>query len=90
MKKHLILCHCGSPEHQIIARYDQDNELHPPILYLETHLVTSKNILHRVWVAIKYTFGYRSKFGDWDETCLSKTEAAELRRFLNGFLGDQT
>jgi hypothetical protein len=67
----VVICKCSSSEHQIIIRTfenDEDDEI-----YLDVHLA-SLPFLKRVKYAFKYIFGYKSKYGAWDEFILSKTE----------------
>ena len=59
--------------------YDEEDKE----LYVETHLITDRNIFKRAFYAIKYIFGYKSRFGDWDELIFSNKDAVKLRRFLN-------
>ena len=62
MEEQLIICECHNPEHQMIFEYDNDLNC----VYVEYHLSPMpffKRLLH----GIKYIFGYRSKFGDFDE-----------------------
>jgi hypothetical protein len=67
----VVICKCSSSEHQIIIRTfenDEDDEI-----YLDIHLA-SRPFLERVKYAFKYIFGYKSKYGAWDEFILDKTE----------------
>lgn len=74
-KNELFICVCQSPEHQMIAVYDEDeNEV-----MLTMHLQPLP--LHkRLWSAIKYIFNYKSRYGAWDNF-LVKPEDKE--RFIN-------
>ena len=40
----------------------------------------------RVWRGTKYILGHHSRFGHWDEICLTPGQVRELREFLDGFL----
>ena len=40
----------------------------------------------RIWRGAKYILGHRSRFGHWDEICLTPGQVKELRDFLDGFL----
>ena len=80
-----ILCNCGMCEHQALLQYHNDEEW--PEIYMRFHLGRLRNrFFGRVWGAIKYVFGHRSRYGDWDEVCISPEVAAELRDYLDAFL----
>ena len=68
-----LLCQCGSPEHQIqFMYYDSDNEI---AMYI--HLAPLP-FIERLWHGIKYIFGYRSKYGDFDEVLLRHSDYYKL------------
>lgn len=70
----ILLCECSSDEHQIILRsFDNDNEI-----YCSIHLTTQSSFFKRLWIGLKYAFGYKSKFGHWDEFILSKKHIEKL------------
>lgn len=71
-------CECGSPEHTLVFRYnEEDNEL-----YTMVFLNQYRNIFKRIWVAIKYIFGYKSKYGDWDCFVLRPEDKDRLIRLI--------
>lgn len=75
----LLLCECSSAEHQLIIRWDKDeNEV-----YVTTHLSTYKNFFMRLWQAIKYIFGYRCRYGEFDEVILRKEDADKLQKVVD-------
>ena len=82
MDDHFIRCSCGACEHQAIIAADPDDGL----LFVEFHLVTWQNILRRWWVAVRYVFGHRSRFGAWDELVIDRGQVEALRDYLDAFL----
>lgn len=73
-----IKCDCHSPEHQLTVYKDsEDNEV-----WLEIHLITYKNFFKRLWVGLKYAFGYKCRYGNFDTTLLSKESCEKLSKFL--------
>ena len=55
-------CACYSDEHTLKFSYDPEyNEL-----YTSVYLNQYCNVLRRIWVALKYVLGYRSRYGHWD------------------------
>lgn len=78
-------CRCGNLEHLLHLSYWPGDG--PDLdLYVQMNLTTWKNPLRRLWVAFKYVFGYRSRYGAWDEICLRVEDAEHLIRFLDGFV----
>ena len=61
----LFMCQCGSTEHVVIAQYWPDDD----DVYLSVHLAPL-SFWQRMKNGIKYIFGYRSKYGDFDEIIL--------------------
>lgn len=74
MQTELILCECNSLDHQMIIIQDPEEE---DFVFLEVHL-SNKNFLSRVKYAIRYIFGYKSRFGAWDEFILHKDKLKNL------------
>ena len=61
----LCLCQCSSSEHQIIFSIFDDFD--DPEVFASIHLVPEYHWWKRVWNAIKYIFGYRCKYGHFEE-----------------------
>ena len=80
---HLVLCNCGTPEHQIIARYvPEDDE---ETVCLQVHLTYWENFWRRLWAGLRYALGYKSRYGEFDEICLNRIEARDFAEYLLGF-----
>ena len=77
-KQLLLLCSCYSCEHQMIIHLDEGGDLYPPEAYVNVHLV-KRSFWYRVKYGIKYIFGFKSRYGAWDEFILDKTHAQSLR-----------
>lgn len=72
-------CTCLSPEHTLRFWYDsEENELSTEIYLDQYH-----NIFKRILIAIKYIFGYKSKYGDWDCWILKNEDCERLRKLLD-------
>lgn len=84
--KDLFVCSCSSLEHQMYFWYDEDYK----ILYTEVHLVTYDNFFKRLWYGLKYAFGYKCRFGAWDEFLFEKEEQDKLLKMLNKFKNEKT
>ena len=87
MREKMIICNCGNVEHQMLMAYDPDEpEYLAREMWVEIHLSSHKNILRRTIAAIKYIFGYRSRYGDWDCIDIGHRKATEIRDFIDGYL----
>ena len=78
MKNHFIVCTCLSPEHTLRYIYDEENDE----LYTEVFLHNHNSFFKRIGIAVKYVFGYVSKYGHFDCTIIAKEEMVKLRTFL--------
>lgn len=66
-------------EHQLIFSYfPEDNEV-----YMAVHLIPEYNIWKRIWTAIKYIFGYKSRYGHFDEFIFDKSDADRLQKIVD-------
>jgi hypothetical protein len=75
----LLLCDCSSAEHQLIVSWDNDdNEV-----YVRVHLANCYGFWHRLWHAVKYVFGYKCRYGAFDEVILRKEDADSLQKVVN-------
>lgn len=84
MEDKIIICDCSSAEHQMVLRYDDDKDL-GRMVYVEIHLVPLV-WYKRLWMGIKYIFGYKCCYGNFEEMILSPKHARQiynLYRFLN-------
>ena len=73
----LFICQCNNIEHQLIfSRLDNE-------VYVHVHLTPESNILKRIWIAIKYIFGYKCRYGHFDEFIFKKSDADKLQKVTN-------
>ena len=73
----LFICQCGDPSHQFIISADKDNT-EDACAYVSVHLNREHNIFKRMWTAIKYVFGRRSIYGDFDEVIIKPMDAEKI------------
>jgi len=72
-------CHCYAEEHAIRFSYEEEyNEL-----FLSVFLNQYRPWYHRIWVAIKYVFGYKCRYGHWDTWTLKVEDAGRLRHLAD-------
>ena len=71
-------CKCMSPEHLVRFHLDTvDGDL-----CLDFHLDTYLPWYKRAWRGLKYLFGYKSKYGDFDELLFKEDDLVKLQEIL--------
>ena len=76
----LFKCDCSSDEHQIIVEVDTVENM----LFCHIHL-QKRPFLKRIWMGLKYIFGYHCRYGHWEEF-IWKQEDAPLIKALADML----
>jgi hypothetical protein len=71
MKRTLYVCKCHSMQHSFVVSADEDD------VFIEVHL-TPLPFLQRVVNAVRYVFGGRSPYGDFEEILLSPVDSVNL------------
>ena len=74
-------CECSSSEHFFTITIDEDDP-NDKFVYVLVHL-KHKPVLHRIWTAIKYIFGYKSRFGSFEEIIIKKEDKQRLLETFN-------
>lgn len=69
----ILICDCNSSEHQLIAYKDFKEET----VYLSMFLA-NRTFLKRIIPALKYIFGYKCKFGHFEEIILTERHKDQL------------
>jgi hypothetical protein len=78
-KKEIILCECNSTDHQMVFLYSDDDGF--PMVYVHTHL-NKLPFWSRVKYGIKYIFGYKSRYGAFDEFIINPKDAKKIEDIL--------
>ena len=60
-----LLCECCSSEHQLVVHFEKNEEYKE--VTLSYSLIDNLSFFKRVWLGIKYIFGYRSRYGHFGE-----------------------
>jgi hypothetical protein len=81
-ERKLFICECGSIEHQLLFWYDKEEKT----LYTEVHLITWHKFFKRLWYGLKYAFGYKCRFGAWDEFMFNPEQIEQLNKYLKNVL----
>ena len=80
IQQETLICQCNSIEHQISFSWIEDKELEGEV-YMEIHLA-KLSFLDRLKHGIKYIFGYRCRYGDFDEVILKKEDVHKLEKVV--------
>lgn len=78
MENHYLECHCHSPEHTLVFHFDENE---PNELYAHVFL-NPDPFFKRIWNSIKYIFGYKCRYGHFDEFILNPKDAKKLINLL--------
>lgn len=81
MKQKLFVCDCNSVEHQIVITYFPDEKYGD--IYCSIHLKPESNFFKRIRNAVKYIFGHRSIYGDFDEFIFKPEDADRLQKVVD-------
>lgn len=81
MKEELLICECSNVEHQLIFRYFEDEDWKE--VYMTTHLSEYNNFWKGLKYAIKYVFGYKSRYGAFDEFIFRNDDADKLQSIVD-------
>lgn len=82
-----LVCMCYSDEHTLRFQYFPEDSGHDhPSLYTSVFLNETNTFWQRIWVAIKYIFGYKCKYGDWDCFEFTRNAAQDLLVMLEDYL----
>lgn len=84
LKRTLFVCRCYSIEHSFIVSADDED------LFIEVHLAALP-FRKRLWNAIRYVLGKKSKWGDFEEILLSPEQTLDLGdKLVEWSRGDST
>jgi len=78
-------CDCSSDEHSMVFHLDEDCWDGNPEIYTSVFLQPERNIFKRLWIAIRYMFGYRSKYGAFDCFIMQLKDADKMIRLCEAF-----
>ena len=79
MDREVLICQCNSLEHQVTFSWLGNNE--DGDVYMEVHLKPF-GLWQRIKNGIRYIFGHRSKYGDFDDMILKKEDAWKLEKIV--------
>ena len=85
IEHHYFECTCSSAEHTVRFTHFRDDEW--PCVFVETHLY-APGFWSRLWRGLRFIFGRKCKYGEWDETELRGPQVRALRDLCDQLLRD--
>lgn len=79
-QRETLICQYHSIEHQISFTWVEDRDMEGEV-YMEIHL-SKLSFWDRLKHGIKYIFGYRCMYGDFDEVILKKEDVHKLEKVV--------
>lgn len=83
----LVDCVCKSPDHIYLIKFDNDADITERECYIEPHLSTG-NFWERLVQGIKYIFGFKCRYGDFDEIVIDKNTYKPFKQIVKFFEDD--
>jgi hypothetical protein len=68
---------CSRFEHQVVVINDRQGFIEMCIYMIDS------NLFKRIWHGIKYLFGYRCRYGYWDEMIFTRKDADKLQKLVD-------
>ena len=78
MKRDILICECHSTEHQIVIGKDEEDG----VVYCHIHL-SNRPWWKRLYYGIKFIFGYKCKYGHWDEFLFNPNDVDKLKEIVD-------
>jgi hypothetical protein len=86
-ENHYFECACQSADHVFRFILDPNENTSGADdageIFLEVQLPPNKTIFQRLWIAVKYVFGFRCRYGAWDCTLLKREDYPRIRELLD-------
>ena len=79
-------CICAHDEHTIRFTLDKEEKE----IYVSVFLGNHRNFFQRLWLAIKYTFGYKSRYGYFGNWTMNQDDADKLEQMVKDFKNETT
>ena len=84
MRRKYVECQCGTVEHTLRFTWDDDPDW--PEVYVDVHLGYHYGIFKRIWYGLKYIFGFKSRYGQFDEAILGHKEVTQIKELCDEWL----
>ena len=83
MRKELFICECHYVGHQMIISYDDWDDDGWDEVNVEIHLTTGYGFWKRLYYGVKYIFGYKSPYGDFDGLTINPDDVDKLQSVVD-------
>lgn len=80
MKVAYFECQCMGDEHTLKFAYDDED------FYVSIFLNQYRGFFEKLWVAIKYLFGYKCQYGHWDTWMLRFNDVGRIKKVLEEYI----
>jgi hypothetical protein len=82
-------CSCYSSEHTLMFNYYRDDD-DPSLseIYTTIYIGSTETFWRRLWQFIKFLFGYRCRYGDFDCFCMKAQDIDRLMSLLKAWKSD--
>lgn len=88
--KEVIVCDCFSIEHQLSFTYVYgDDETDYDVMNLEVHLISYDSFWKRLRAGIKYIFGHKSIYGEWDNFIVKREDCDKFISYFQKLKDDE-
>lgn len=80
----IFVCDCSDASHNIIFQLWEWGDEHPE-LSVHVNLGDYPSFWRRVWLAVRYIFGYKSKYGQYDVMTIRVEDLPRMMSLLENF-----
>jgi hypothetical protein len=81
-----VECDCGHNDHTMKFTFTEGDNYDVGSVYMAVQMGHGHIWYERIWLAIKYIFGYQSRFGHWDCVSLDYIRLRRIREFVDAAL----
>jgi len=74
-------CECSSDEHTLKFTFNTEEKEIYTLVYLHQY----HKFWERIWIAIKYVFGYKCKYGHWDCFVMKYKDVDRMKQLLEEY-----
>jgi hypothetical protein len=85
-KQEYFNCQCNLPEHGLVFEIDDNDNLDPPDFTTVIYLSTYRRFWSRLWIAIKYIFGIKARYGHFDTFLIIPEDAYRLKNLIEDYI----
>lgn len=85
IKKEYFECSCFSEEHTLRFTLYPAEEDSPPDLFTSVFLNQHRGFFRRLWIAFRYLFGYKCRYGHWDCFLLNPKDVDRMILLLQAY-----